>query len=590
MSPITRREFLRHTAAGAALSALAPTILAAEATSPAPAPAAAEARSATADLRRGGAGTGAARPNIVWFICEDSSPDFGCYGVPEARTPHIDRVAAEGVRFTNAYTTYGVCAPSRAGIVTGMYPMSIGAQHMRSSCVPPAEVRVFSEYLRAGGYYCTNWSKTDYNFPAPLSAWDGCHDQADFHQRAKGQPFFAVYDIIVTHESQHWNSEGKLDHDPEKIVLPPYYPDTPIVRRTWAKYFDNITKLDTRIGQVLKQLDDEGLAENTIVVVLSDHGRGMPRAKRWPYDAGIRLPLIIRWPGKIKPGTTCDDFVSWIDLAPTMLSLAGVPVPKHLQGQIFFGPDKAKPREYIFAGRDRMDETYDLIRAVRDKRFKYIKNFQPEKPYAQIIAYAEKMPIMQEIRRLAAEGKLTAPQKLFMEPTKPPEELYDTPADPHEINNLAGKPEHEETLKRMRGVLEQWMKDIHDTGPMPEEQLKERMRPGGTWAVTADPVAKPAGGTFPGPLEVTVTCATEGSSVVWRTDSGAAGAAGEAGEKGARKAAKKAGKAATQEEGAVHWNLYTGPIKLASSTMLHVKACRIGYKDSKAVAGEFKIG
>jgi uncharacterized sulfatase len=573
MSRMTRREFLRQSAAGAAFSALAPTLTAGEKPA-APAP-----------------GAPAGRPNFAWFICEDSSPDFGCYGVPEARTPNIDRIAAEGVRFTNAFTTYGVCAPSRAGIVTGMYPMSIGAQHMRSSCVPPPYVKVFAEYLRAAGYCCTNWSKTDYNFPPPPSAWDACRQQADWHGRAKGQPFFAIHNILVTHESRHWNSEGKLDHDPAKIVLPPYYPDTLIVRRTWAKYFDNITTLDTRIGGVLKQLDDEGLAANTIVFVLSDHGRGMPRSKRWPYDAGIHLPLIVRWPGKIKPGTVCDDLVSGVDLAPTMLSLAGIKPPAYLQGQVFLGPEKAPPRQYIFAGRDRMDVTYDLIRAVRDKRVKYIKNFEPEKPYAQIIPYAEKMPIMQEMRRLAAEGKLVGPQKLFMEPTKPPEELYDTAADPHEINNLAGKPQYQEVLVRMRGVLEQWMKDVGDTGTTPEEQLKERMRPGGVWAVTADPKATPAGGSFPGPVEVAAACATEGASIVWRIDAGSAGAQGENGQKDARKAGKKAAaKAATAENGEVHWNLYTGPIRLTSSATLRLKACRIGYKDSKEVAAEYKIG
>jgi len=511
--------------------------------------------------------TAGSRPNILWITCEDMSPDLGCYGDSYARTPTLDNLAAQGVRYTNVFSVAGVCAPSRSAIITGMYPCSIGTHHMRCKGVPPAHVKCFTEYLRAAGYYCTNNVKTDYNFDAPVTAWDECSAKADWRGRAPGQPFFSVINITTTHEGQIRSTEQKFAlhmsrvkpedrHDPLKAVLPPYYPDTPIVRRDWARYYDLITSMDAQVAEILQRLEADGLADSTIVFFFSDHGRGLPRAKRWLYDSGLHVPMIVRWPDRSGAGSTCDDLVSFVDLAPTVLSLAGVEIPEHMQGGAFLGDQKvAKPREYVCAARDRMDETYDIIRAVRDKQYKYIRNFRPGRPYAQYIHYAEQMPTMQEMRRLYKEGKLTGPQKIFFLPEKPEEELYDTQADPHEINNLAGSAEHATTLERMRKALEDWMTAIGDLAFVPEEELNERMRPGGKWAKTEAPVISLSRGGQDGVVTVTITCSTPGASIAYTTQSG-----------------KDA-----------HWLLYSKPVELPGSATLRAKAIRLGYLESDEV-------
>jgi len=543
---LTRRRFLQTTGAAAAGSLLAPGILRAQ---------------------------GPERPNILWVTCEDICPDLGCYGDSYSRSPNIDKLAGEGVRFANCFDHSGVCAPSRSGIITGMYPSSIGTMHMRCKGVPPPYVKCFPEYLRAAGYYCTNNAKTDYNFDPPITAWDENGRQAHWRNRAKGQPFFAVFNIEITHESQiranpkQFAQQTRLlkpedRHDPAKAVLPPYYPDTPIVRRDWANYYDLITAMDLRVAEFLKQLEDDGLAGNTVVFFYGDNGRGLPRAKRWIYDSGMHVPLIVRWPGKIKPGSVRDDLVGFVDLGPTVLSIAGVKVPSYMQGQAFLGEQTAPPKPYVFAARDRMDETYDIIRAARDKRFKYIRNFEPEKPYAQPINYMDQMPTMKEMRRLNAEGKLSGPQALFFRPTKPVEELYDTAADPHEVANLADSPEHQETLKRMRAALDKWMKDTNDKGLIPEAEMNERARPGGKWSATAAPVITPNGGAFNGPVTVTIACPTEGASIAY----------------------------ATNGRGKRGWQLYGKELRITESTALRAMACRLGYKDSAEVRTEFRIG
>jgi N-sulfoglucosamine sulfohydrolase len=512
------------------------------------------------------------RPNILWITAEDICPDLGCYGDPQARTPNIDKLAGQGARFINAFSVAGVCAPSRSALITGMYPTTIGTHHMRCKGVPPSYVKCFTEYLRAAGYYCTNNVKTDYNFDTPLTAWDECSNTAHWRNRPHGRSFFSVFNFTVCHEGQIRAPAAQFArnikalkaadrHDPAKTVLPPYYPDTPIVRNDWARYYDLITAMDLQVADLLRQLTDDDLADNTIVFFYGDNGRGLPRGKRWVYDSGIHVPLIVRWPGIIKPGTVCDDLVSFIDFGPTVLSLAGVKVPGHMQGRSFLGEQAAPPREYIFAARDRMDETYDIIRAVRDKRFKYIRNLQACKPYAQYIDYMDKMPTMQEMRRLNKEGKLLGPQRLFFLPEKPQEELYDTVADPHEINNLASHPDHRKTLERLRTVLDQWMKDTNDLGLIPEAELNERVRPGGNWSVTAAPVITPNGGAFSGPPTVKIACPTEGASIAWTTDSG----------------------------NSPHWNLYSQPIILSASATLRAQACRLGWKDNSEAQAVFRI-
>jgi len=510
------------------------------------------------------------RLNILWISCEDSCPDLGCYGDKYAYTPNIDRLAREGTRYTHAFSVSGVCAPSRSAIITGMYPTTISTHHMRCKGVPPAYVQCFPEYLRAAGYYCTNNSKTDYNFDAPITAWDECSNKAHWRHRPAGRPFFSVFNLTVTHESQIRCTPEQFArhmlkvppehrHDPAKAVLPPYYPDTPVVRNDWARYYDLITAMDLQFADLLKQLEEDGLTDKTIVFFFGDNGRGLPRGKRWLYDSGMHIPLVIRWPDRRNAGEVRDDLVSFIDFGPTVLSLADVKVPDHMQGRPFLGSQTADLRDYVFGARDRMDETYDIIRAVRDKRFKYIRNFKPGRPYAQYIAYGEEMPTLKEMRRMNKAGKLVGPQRIFFLPEKPEEEFYDCVKDPYEINNLAGSPAHREIVSKMRKVLDQWMKDTKDLGLIPEEELNERMRPGGQWATTAAPRITPEGGTVQQPVTVTISCPTEGASIAWTTEKG----------------------------NAVHWNLYSQPIRLAHAATLRAKAIRLGYRESPEVSAEF---
>jgi len=431
------------------------------------------------------------RPNIVWITCEDISPHLACYGAPEARTPNLDRLASEGRRYTNAFSISGVCAPSRSCLITGMYPTTLGTCHMRCNNPPPPHVRCFPEYLRSAGYYCTNNRKTDYNFKHPRETWDQCSAKAHWRNRPdKDQPFFAVFNFTNTHESQVGHDLEDEDyvkrrlppderHDPAKAQVPPYYPDTPVVRKHWAHYFDLITQMDRQAGRILDQLEEDGLAENTVVFFYSDHGVGLPRAKRWIYDSGTHVPLIIRWPGHIEPETATDRLVSFVDFAPTSLSIAGLPIPDHMQGVPFLGERAGKPRDYVFAARDRMDERYDIIRAARDKRFKYIRNYEPYRPYAQYLDYPEGWAVMPELRRVHQAGQLTPEQALFFRETKPLEELYDLDADPHELQNLAASPGHHEPLERLRKVMDTWMRDTRDLGLVPETELKGWIHPNG---------------------------------------------------------------------------------------------------------------
>jgi uncharacterized sulfatase len=534
----------------------------------------------------GAAGPGSVtRPNFLWISTEDMSPDLGCYGDPYAVTPNIDRLAAQGVRYNRVFSHSGVCAPTRSGIITGMYPTTLGTHHMRCQGVPPYYVKCFPEYLRAAGYYCTNNSKTDYQFDPPFSAWDDCSNKAHWRNRPLGRPFFAVFNSTTTHESQIRNRTApmlkRLDslgpeerHDPAKAQLPPYYPDTPATRQDWAQYYDLITLMDKEVRTILDQLEADGLAEDTIVWFWGDHGRGLPRAKRWIYESGSRVPLIVRVPPKwrklvmpakpdaVQPGTVNDDLVAFIDFAPTMLSLAGIEIPQHIQGRAFLGAQKAAPREYVFGGRDRMDEAYDLIRYVRDKRFRYIRNYLWHLPRSQDINYMNQMPTMQDMRRLHAEGKLLGPQKQYFEPTKPVEELYDVAADPHEVNNLAGDPKFKDVLERLRRVHQEWQRDTQDVGLLPEPLFDEIKRPGGKFEKTAEPVFIRQTGSAREGAAVTIACATQGASIAWRIGGDAAGKTG--------------------------WELYVKPVPVQPQEVLFAKTCRIGFRDSDVVT--FRLG
>lgn len=440
----------------------------------------------------GSAFAAAPRPNIVWLSCEDISPHIGCFGDAHAITPNIDQLATEGMRYTNVFTTAGVCAPCRSGIITGMYQTSLGTQHMRCTATLPDSIKPFPVYLRDAGYYCTNNSKQDYQFKTPKGTWDDSSGKAHWRNRPdKSQPFFSVFNFTGCHESgiaskSKYESVTKVltpeqRQDAEKLELPPYYADTPVIREDWKRNYELITAMDHWAGDLIQQLKDDGLYEDTIVMFWSDHGVGLPRAKRWLYDSGTHIPLVVRVPDKffqphkVARGLYSDQLISSIDFGPTVLSLAGVEVPEYMQGKPFLGA-KVLPRDYVYGARDRMDERYDIIRMVRDKRYKYLRNYEPLKAYYQYINTAENGATMSELRRLHEAGKLPAAAELFFSATKPVEELYDCQTDPHEVNNLAADPQYADVLKRMREAHTQWVLETRDTGLIPEPILVARSK------------------------------------------------------------------------------------------------------------------
>ncbi|MEW4527508.1 sulfatase-like hydrolase/transferase [Maioricimonas sp. JC845] len=514
-----------------------------------------------------GAATASERPNILWITCEDMSPRLGCYGDTTVPTPNIDRLAAQGVRYLRAYGTYGVCAPNRHTLIMGMYPSSTGAMAMRTwkrtsalkfitdpellaiptyEATPPPEAKCFSEYLRAAGYYCTNNSKTDYQFRTPVTAWDESGRKAHWRNRPDPEmPFFAVFNSTVTHESKVFRQTSPRRVDPADVPVPPYYPDTPIVRRDLARQYDNIAVMDEWVGGILTQLEEDGLADETIVFFYSDHGDGLPRMKRWVYDSGIQVPLIVRYPDRRDAGTTSGELVSFVDFAPTVLSLCGCEIPAHMQGQAFLGPDRAEPRKYIYACRDRMDPAPETIRAVRDERFKYVRNYRPELPYIGYIPYRDQQEIMQDILRLRDAGKLGPDQWQFTAQHKPLEELYDCQSDPHEIHNLASDPRYFDKLAELREAHERWTEETGDLGHIAESELIRRLwPPDGRQPTTATPTIAVQAGT------VTIDCDSEGASIAWRTGDES------------------------------RWRLYTGPVEVESGATVRAQAIRYGWKPS----------
>lgn len=499
------------------------------------------------------------RLNVVWIVADDMGFEVGALGDPLARTPNIDRLAHEGVHYPNTFSTAGVCAPSRAALITGMYATSIGAQHMRSiqggyQPVPAPDVKTFTEYLRAAGYHTSTRGKLDYQFSdladgEPLTNWD--EDNGDWHGRAPGQPFFHYVSFLDTHESQLF-VDRPLETDLAAIEVPPYLPDTPLVRRDLARHYDNVARLDAKVGAVLAMLDEEGLTDSTVVFFFADNGRGMPREKRWVYDGGIHLPLIVRWPGELDAGAIDERLVSYVDLAPTVLSVAGVAVPSHMEGSAFLGQHAEDEREYAFAAADRHDEALDRIRAVRDKRYKYIRNYHPETPYGQPIIFRDQLTTMHEIFRLHDEGALQPPADWYYVATKPVEELYDTLSDPFELENLASHPEHQERLARMRAAQERWVAETGDLGAIPEPEMAEMFWPGGVQPVTPPPSIEPARGALGGEVVVAIQSDVDGASIAYTLEAG----------------------------DDVHWQLYTESITVAAPATLRARAVRYGWAES----------
>jgi len=419
------------------------------------------------------------KPNILWITCEDISPYLGCYGYENAVTPNLDKLAGEGVLFTNAFANVPVCAPARNTILTGVYASSMGTLNMRSKYKIPGLVKPYPLYLREAGYYCTNNRKTDYNTSSadPAQIWDESSAKAHYMNREPGQAFFAIYNFTSSHESgiHNYNPE-ELVHDPDKMILPPYHPDLPEVREDWARFYDNITTMDSQAGEILDELEAEGLAENTIVVFYGDHGGILTRSKRYLYDTGTRVPMLVRFPDKYKhlapgkPGTKSDRLVSFIDLAPTLLSLAGIDKPEYLQGKAFLGKNTEEAPEYVYFFRGRMDERIDVMRGICNERYRYIVNFMPHRPYGQYIEYLWRQKTTRLWEQTYLEGNCNEVQSKFWE-RKPSEELFDMEADPWEVNNLAGNPEYQEMLEQMRGEMKKLIIGFHDAGFAPEGEI-----------------------------------------------------------------------------------------------------------------------
>ncbi|MFA5329451.1 MAG: sulfatase-like hydrolase/transferase [Prolixibacteraceae bacterium] len=425
-------------------------------------------------------------PNILWITSEDNSPFLGCYGDSFSTTPNLDKLASEGFLYTHAYANAPVCAPARNTIITGVYACSGGNQHMRSQYPKSDAIEYYTHFLHQKGYYCTNNPKEDYNIKLDQTKgiWDESGRNAHYKNRKPGQPFFAVFNSMISHESSLHKSipTEQLRHNPQKVKLPPYHPDTPIMRHDWAQYYDKIEDMDAWVGSILKELDKSGEAENTIVFYYGDHGGVLGRSKRFIYESGTRVPFLVRIPKKFKnlyptdkPGDRIDRIISFVDLSPTLLSIIGIPIPDWMQGNAFLGKQKTVELEYAYMFRGRMDERYDMSRAVRDKEFRYIRNYMPYRILGQHINYLWNAPSIVSWERAYLAGECNETQSAFWK-TKVPEELYDTEKDPWEVNNLATDPAYTDVLKRMRQANSDWVNKILDTGFIPEGELNIRAK------------------------------------------------------------------------------------------------------------------
>tara|TARA_B100000963_G_scaffold10400_1_gene8114 strand:+ start:5848 stop:7491 length:1644 start_codon:yes stop_codon:yes gene_type:complete len=464
------------------------------------------------------------RPNILLLIAEDLGPRIGSYGDPHAVTPNLDKLAQHSTRFTHVYTTAGVCAPSRAALITGQHQISFGAQHMRTSTAPlgsylaqpPAQLRALPELLRQLGYYTYTDRKLDYQFSGiragsgPFTLWDQDGQRAeDWRKRPQGQPFFALINLMHTHESGVMRADGasygpshsatqrmrkdrglvaKPITDPAALSLPPYYPDLLPVRADLARHYDNIHAMDQRVGEILQALQQDGLADSTVVIWTSDHGDGLPRAKRELYDSGINVPLLLHEPGQLTAATE-HRLVSFVDLAPTLYAIAGGDTPPDYWHGRDFLRQQASEREYVYASRDRIDEVADRQRAVRDKRFKYIRSYHPEVPGGHPLNYRDNLDMVRAWRSAYDSGTLNAIQARWFQPAGS-EQLFDLHEDPYEVTDLAGDPAHAATLSRLRQQLDEFLQRVGDTSDDTEMALRARFRPHGKQPTTPAPTAR----------------------------------------------------------------------------------------------------
>ena len=530
--------------------------------------------------------------NILWLVAEDLSPFYlNAYGDPRAATPNLDRLAREGVVYTNNFSVSGVCSPSRATLATGLYPNSFGAQNMRTlnqqpaareagiidyQAVPPKEVKMVSEIMRENGYYTTNNSKEDYQFFKSELAWDESSVYAHWRNRPDGNiPFFSIFNFGVCHESGMWNTRENFfdtgdEFPPDRSVkkwwekysdshvpllvpedldveVPPYLPQNEIGENAMKRMYTNVMRMDKGVGRILNQLEADGLLEKTIIVWYSDHGGPLPRQKRLLYDSGLKVPLIIRYPNKVRAGERDDRLTSFVDFPPTLLSMVGIQPPSYMQGQAFEGNFKAEiPRKFIHGHADRFDESVDMIRAVRNKRFKYLKNFNPEKPYYLPLEYRENMAVMQELLRMRDQGELDENQALWFRQTKEIEELFDTENDPHELNNIAKDPAYADVLAELRAECDRWMNEIDDKGFINEVDLIADFYPNKKPQLTDAPVIEINDG------KVSVSCNTPGARIGYRYVSDKAPYLG--------------------------WKFYSEPIQAKADDTLEIITHRLGFK------------
>ena len=518
-------------------------------------------------------------PNIVWISVEDMGPVLSIYGNEALNTPNIDRLAKEGVKYTNAYATVGVCAPSRFSIITGMYPTRLGAHNMRTGdhnnfkwpedvkfrqykgvvdksgvnipdyeVVTPSYVKPFTEYLRADGYYCVNDNKCDYQFNAPFTAWDHVYGGGSYKNAPGGAPFFYVKNYYTTHESRIWmRKDEPITVNPDDIPVPDYYPDIPMVRNDIARKYSNIEALDKEVGELLEQLEADGVLENSVIFFWSDHGGNLLRQKRAVGDSGLHVPLIIRYPDGYRAGEIENRMVSLMDLGPTVMSLVGIQPPDHMDGKAFEGVFEQSPRKYIFGSADRFDECTDMQRSVLDGRFVYIKNFMPERPLIYRNKYREQIPMNKHLIELDSLDMLKGDAAYIFMKSKPIEELYDLESDPYEVHNLATDSTYSQKLKELRVQLKKWQTTIDDKGFVPEHELIETFWPNMKQPKTDDVLI------ITNEQNLILSCKTEGASIGFQLG---------------------------DDIGSKYWQLYTKPVEIKTNEKIRARAIRIGYKAS----------
>ena len=517
--------------------------------------------------------------NVIWISCEDMGPVLSTYGVKEISTPNIDKLAEEGIKYTNAYSTVGVCAPSRFSIITGMYPARLGAHNMRTGnfytykdpdkltykqnkgvvdksginvpeyeVVTPTNIKAFTEYLRNENYYCINNNKCDYQFNSPFTAWDEVSGNISYEDRPENTPFFYVKNLMVTHESRIWLRKNEpITVDKNILKIPAYYPDIPEVRNDIAIKYSNIQEMDRQVGEIISDLEKNDLLDKTIIFFWSDHGGNLLRQKRAVGNSGLKVPLIIRFPDGYRSGEVDTRIVSLMDLGPTTMSILGIKPPSFLDGKAFLGKYKTKPRNYAFGSADRFDESTDMQRSVIDGRFVYIKNFMPELPLIYRNKYREQVSMNKKIIQMDKDDELIGDSKYIFMKSKQDEELYDLKFDPYEVNNIANNPEYKDKLIELRNALNTWQYEIDDKGFTNESELINEF-----WPNMTQPITKPVEITVSDNI-ISLKCETKGASIGYQIGA---------------------------QIGSQNWKLYNKPFGLSSNQKLATRAIKIGYKAS----------